>query len=244
MARGRSRTVCFVAWGTVTAWGAMTIACSAPPNDYVPEPMPSVDSRPGLVQNGDGTDEWLPEGEACMRYRKALVQSSEALGCSIDWPRCPELVRPAASLACVVYSTPSVLMCETHFERATTCAQVRPGSCLLTAVIDYHDPVCDNPDASRPPADAGDANADGGSQDAGSSTDETDPLDAGALDSGDADANGADDSAAGGSDASGPDAGDSQAQPSDASGGASSDSADSGTDGTVAEAGSGNKGAK
>lgn len=153
-AHGISANVACRAAGSLLAWGS-AVGCSAPPNDYVPEDMPIVESRPGLVQNGGSADEWLSEHQACTRYRDALTQRSAELGCSLAWPRCPELVRPAASLACVVYSAPSVLMCERYFELANACTQVQPGSCLLTAVIDYHDPSCDRSNAPTPPSDGG-----------------------------------------------------------------------------------------
>ena len=155
-AHGISANAACRAAGWLLAWGS-AVGCSAPPNDYVPEDMPIVESRPGLVQNGGSADEWLSEHEACTRYRDALTQRSTELDCSLAWPRCPELVRPAASLACVVYSAPSVLMCERYFELASACTQVQPGSCLLTAVIDYHDPSCDPSSVPTSPSDGGQA---------------------------------------------------------------------------------------
>lgn len=129
----------------MAAWLSLTMTgCSAPANDYVPEDTPFVGSKPGLVQNGGGSDEFVFEQEACQRYRQALVQRTAALSCSFSWPSCPQLIRPAASLDCVAYSSPSVVACEKVFAEAEGCEQLLPGSCLLTAVIDYRDPSCDS----------------------------------------------------------------------------------------------------
>lgn len=101
---------------------------------------PVVPSRPGIVQVGGPHDVVTDEATACSRFRAALQAGITRLNCTnLELAECPELVHPLVELPCVMYSEPSVTDCERMFATATTCAELGPGGCVLTAILDPTD---------------------------------------------------------------------------------------------------------
>jgi hypothetical protein len=108
----------------------------------------TVESRPGIVQVGDGDDPVLGEAETCQRFRESVVRNRERLACdALAVLECPELIRPLAAVSCTTYSEPSLTACIDAFDEANDCEGLLPGACVLTAVSFRRDPAC-IPDAS------------------------------------------------------------------------------------------------
>lgn len=158
-------------------WCLFAVGCeSETPRPKQPAgDKPVVASRPGIVQVGGPNDPVIDEATACSRFRTALESNWTRLNCGeVVIQECPELVHPLVELPCVMYSDPSVSQCEQIFDEAQTCADLGPGSCVLTAILDPTDAMglpleCDerdSTDSSSPTgADAGSSNT--GNSDAG-----------------------------------------------------------------------------
>lgn len=125
----------------LVSWVAV-VGCEnkQPPRRIRDADKPVVASRPGIVQVGGPHDVVTDEATACSRFRNALQAGIERLGCRyLEAAECPELVHPLVELPCVMYSEPSVTECERMFAAATTCEELGPGGCVLTAILDPTD---------------------------------------------------------------------------------------------------------
>jgi hypothetical protein len=101
---------------------------------------PIVPSRPGIVQVGGSGDPLIDEAEACSRFSTALTSAITRLKCmDMEVSACPELVHPLVDLPCILYSEPSVERCEGVFGMVQTCGELKPGGCVLTAILDPTD---------------------------------------------------------------------------------------------------------
>jgi hypothetical protein len=132
---------------------------------------PTVDSRPGIEQVGSADGALLDEGEACEALHEALSAAKAQHGCDeVAVSECPDLIRPAGSLACVRYAEASVEACVAAVEEYSSCRHFVTDACVIVAVVDEQSEGC------IPPGSPIDAGADGGVEDA--PADDVDPGDA------------------------------------------------------------------
>lgn len=136
--------------------GSLAVALPACEEEHTLEP--TVNARPGVVQ-GSADGPQLDEDEACEQLRGALLDAVESNSCDeVAVADCPELIRPAGSLACVRYAQASVEECVEAIGGFDSCDAFVGDACIVVAVVGSETQGCVPPG----PGDGG-AAEDGGS---------------------------------------------------------------------------------
>lgn len=152
--------------GLLGLWSLVGLGC-----DDAQSVEPTVDPRPGIEQVGSADGALLDEDEACEALHEALSATKAQHGCDeVAVSQCPDLIRPAGSLACVRYAEASVEACVAAIEEYSSCRHFVTDACVIVAVVDEQSEGC------VPPGSPVDAGADGGSEEG--PADDVDPSDA------------------------------------------------------------------
>lgn len=122
----------------------LTFACAA---EQTVEP--TVDAKPGIRQVGSADGPLLDEDAACAELREALVDATSRLDCDdVAVQECPELIRPAGSLACLRFSEESVDACVGAIEGHGSCSDFTREACVVVAVTSERTEGCVPPGAA------------------------------------------------------------------------------------------------
>lgn len=144
----------------VFAFASMTLGCEEERD--VPAPTAAV---PGIDQDDDAKGPFVDEDVACETFRDAVLERKDDLGCKeVTVAECPDLVRPAGSLACTRFTKKSLDDCTSRIEGYNECGDFGLSRCLLVSAVNETTGGCVPPGQS----DGGDA------EDGGPSTSEDD----------------------------------------------------------------------
>jgi hypothetical protein len=158
--------------GQVRSWriavGALGLAALALGCEEKRDVPPPNTASPGIIQ-GQADGPLVDEDETCDTLRSALVERKEALGCDeLKVGQCPELIRPAGTVACTRFTEGSLDECTSKIEDYGACGDFGLKRCILVSVVEEMSEGC-----VPPGADSG-ASGDAGPGDSGAEPTESD----------------------------------------------------------------------